>query len=95
MSRECMQVNCDETSPGATAKCRPPFDGKRGGDSSFLVGEVPSTKCSTRGVEEKGSVAHLRGVPGEKTSLSKDEEAEKYLVFSETQLATDERGEET
>lgn len=35
------------------------------------------------------------GVPGEKMSLSKEDEAEKYCVLFDTQLATDSLGEET
>lgn len=76
-----------------------PFNGIRGGVESFLEGEVPANRSTFCGVDDSGRVPvlnpRLGGLSGDKTSLSNEDDAEKYRVLSDTQLATDALGDET
>lgn len=76
-----------------------PINGIRGGVESFSVGEVPAKRSPFCGVDDSGCVPvlnpRLGGLPGDKTSLSNEDDAEKYCVLSDTQLATDSLGDET
>lgn len=74
--------------------------GIRGDVESSFMGDV-ARRSTFRGRDDgKGGGASVfngrfGGVPGERMSLSKEEDAEKYCVLFDTQLATDSLGEET